>query len=225
MNHSSAGMSACAHGGKLAESLWPFRPQDWGIASRITPAAGAKSQQQQQHQSGALGETIGGRGQQGTGQERQQQQDEASGGAPERVVMEVVFPDLGHAELSHLQLTPLGAHPVRVFASSKQLISSATALLSHLPNGTFAPALAALADWEEPLQAAAPACGAEMVLEHGHLLVAACPADLGSVLAWLAAQPSVRWLAPRLIAKSHNLGAGAVIQVGPGLGAWLAWNT
>lgn len=37
------------------------------------------------------------------------------------------------------------------------------------------------------------------------------------MLEWLAAQPSVRWLAPKKLVRLHNLAAGAAVQSG-GLG-------
>lgn len=41
-------------------------------------------------------------------------------------------------------------------------------------NGTFLPAVAAAHDWHAPLQLVAPACGVDIVLEYGSLMVAAC---------------------------------------------------
>ncbi|GFH33163.1 peptidase_S8 domain-containing protein, partial [Haematococcus lacustris] len=122
--------------------------------------------------------------------------------------------------LSHPSLLPWPTQglPTRAPApaSSSQPAPSSTPGLDilWLVNGSFAPAAAALLEWQQPLQGVARHCKVELLLEHGSLLVAACPLDVEAVLGWLAAQPSVRWLSPRMQMVLHNRMAGAIVQSG-----------
>jgi len=78
----------------------------------------------------------------------------------------------------------------------------------------FNPVRAAAEEWPSELAKVAAQCGAEVVVEHGSLLVATCLQDLPAVLGWLAARPSVTWLSPRMASHIHNLYAASIIQGG-----------
>ncbi len=97
-----------------------------------------------------------------------------------KLLIDVIFPLLSKADLERLGLSrvPAWADPMQntlhAAATPRRALMQARQQAMYA-NGTYVPQVAAALDWHAPLQRVARVCGADLLTEHGSLMVAVCP--------------------------------------------------